>query len=148
MDESKLKVTGVITGLIAFAVVGLDFVVLKGETVASGSVGLRVDGDPMVFSISQPLEEHLVEISTRKRERGETRGRAISYRIVGPDGNTVLEDSEIVNRKKRFIEFVPLEAGEYTLHAEEVKLLGGERGRGYVDVTVNDRRILSRWMRF
>ena len=50
----------------------------------------------------------------RRRVRGEYQGQVIAYRLVGPDGTTVVEDSELISHKKRFFEFVPMSAGEYS----------------------------------
>ena len=116
---------------------------------ASGSVDLRKNSTPALLSISRTGEEHLVEISTRKTNAEARPGAGPSrYRLVAPDGSTVVEDSELVSHKKRFFEFVPYEAGEYSLYAEEATLLGSGRGTAWVSVTVGDRRMLSRYLRF
>ena len=150
MDEidPKLKTWGIALGIAVFALVGVDFVVLKGENVASGRVSLRSDSAPVLLSISQAGKKHLVEISTRRNRKGETVGQSIAYRLVGPDGTTVAEDSEIISHKKRFFGFVPSHAGEYSLHAEETKLVGSGQGSARVNVTVGDRRMHSRLLRF
>jgi hypothetical protein len=150
MNESnpKLKAWGIALGLVMFAIVSLDFVILKGDPVASGRLSLRADSEPLELSITQPFKEHLVEISTRRTKSGETVGQSISYRLIDPDGVTVAEDSELVSHKKRFFDFVPRKAGDYRLYAEVATLIGSGRGTGYVNVTVGDRRILSRLMRF
>ncbi len=150
MDElnPKMKAWSIALGVAMFALVGLDFVVLKGDHVASGSLSLKSESLPLELSISQPFEEHLVEIRTSRRKKGETVGQSIQYRLVDPDGVTVAEDSELTAHKKRFFDFVPLKAGQYTLYANERTLIGSGRGTGYGRVTVGDRRILSRLMRF
>lgn len=146
--DPKLKRRGIALGLLVFALVAVDFVVLKGETVASGSVTLRSDSSPAVLSISRLGQEHLVEISTRRRVKGEYRGQSISYRLVAPDGTTVVEDSEFATHKKRFFEFVPIQAAEYSLYAEETTLVGSGRGTAWVKVTVGDHRTVSRLLGF
>jgi len=146
--DPKLKNWGIALGFLVFALVGVDFVVLKGEPVTSGSLSLQSDSAPLTLSISRPGEEHLVEIRTRKRVRGDDKGQSIAYRLVGPSGMTVVEDSELVSHKKRFFDFIPVQAGEYSLYAEETKLLGSGRGSASVRVTVGDRRVLSRLFRF
>lgn len=115
--DPKLKTWGTILGVVALAVVGLDFVVLKGQPVDSGRVSLRSDSPPAVLSIARPGEKHLVEISTRRHHNGKSVGQTISYRLVGPDGATLVEASEIISHKKRFFDFVPATAGEYSLHS-------------------------------
>jgi hypothetical protein len=150
MDEidPKAKTWGLALGIVIFGLVMVDFVVLKGERVASGSVSLRSSSTAAVLSISRPGETHLVEISTLRRVKGETRGQSISYRFEAPDGKIVAEDSELISHKKRFFEFVPTQTGEYRLHAEETTLLGSGHGTASVRVSVGDRRILSRLLRF
>ena len=147
-NENKIKALGIGLGFAVLALVGVDFIVLKGEPVTSGTVNLRAQSEPTVLSISRAGEHHLVEISTRKRVRGETKGQSISWRLVGPEGRLVAEDSEIVSHKKRFFDFFPTQPGDYELHVEETKLIGSSRGTGHVRVTVGDRRVLSRWLRF
>lgn len=120
-----------------------DMVFLRGEHVDSVSVSLG-DSDGGRLEIARTGEEHRVEISTRRRVRGETRGEAIHVRLVGPDGSPVLEDTELVARKTRTYDFVPTRAGTYWIYVDDARsLLGTGRGRARVTVTVNDRRILA-----
>lgn len=146
--DPKLRAIGIALGVLVLALTALDFVVLKGDRVAGGSLSLRSDATPISLTISRPHEAHLVAISTRKRVKGESVGQSISYRLVDPQGETVVEDSEIVSHKKRFFEFVPAQAGDYQLFARETTLIGSGRGSASVSVTVNDRRILSRLLGF
>jgi len=146
--ESKLRTGGIALGCVLLALVLVDFIALKGEPVASTRVSLRKDSDPETLTISRAGEEHTVEISTRKRTGGENEGRKIRYRLVAPSGQIAAEDSELVSHKKRYFDFVPPENGDYQLFVEEKKLLGTGNGTAWVDVTVDDRRILSRLLRF
>jgi hypothetical protein len=146
--DPKLKKLSIALGLIAFAFVGLDFIVLKGDPVAGGSVSLRPESSPLVLTIAKIGQEHLVEIRTRKTEKGESVGQTVAYRLEDPNGVTVATDSELTRHKKRFFDFMPLVAGDYTLHTEEKRLIGAGRGTATVSVTVGDRRLLSRWLRF
>jgi len=150
MDEidPKLKTWGIVLGIAFFALAGLDFVVLKGDSVGGGSVDLRPDAAPLVLTITRPREDHLVEIRTRRRVRGEYEGQSIAFRLVDPDGRTLVEESEILSHKRRTFSFHPMKQGSYSLYAEENTLLGSSRGTGRVSVTVNDRRILSRLVGF
>ncbi len=146
--DSKQKTWSIVLGLIVFALVSVDFVVLKGERVAGGTVNLSASSPPLVLPVSQTGVPHLVEIATRKHSNNETKGRTISYRLTGPDGSLIAEDSEMVSRKKRFFEFTPTSAGDHSLRAQEATLIGSGRGTGHVDVTVGDRRTISRWVAF
>lgn len=126
----------------------VDLVVLQGERVATATVRLSAR-DPATIEISRVGEEHLVEISTRRRVQGESEGRAIRYRVESPSGAVVYEDSEFVTRKKRFFEFVPGEAGVYRFFIEEnMNLLGSTTDTARIAVYVNDRRILARLFTF
>ena len=116
----------------------------RGESVGGGSLNLRADSAPLVLQITRTGEDHLIEIRTRKSVGSERKGRSIAYRLVDPSGATIVEDSEILSHKKRSFSFEPTLAGDYTLYAEETKLVGSGRGTAYVAVTVNDRRVLSR----
>jgi len=146
--DPKLKTRAIVLGAVVFALAAVDFVVLKGETVASGNVSLRSGAAALRIPISRPGEEHLVEISTRRHRNNESRGLSIAYQLIAPDGSIAAEDSEILSHKKRFFEFVPTQSGDYQLHAKETKLLGSGRGTGFVRVTVGDRRVLSRLLAF
>lgn len=147
--DPTLKARGIALGVVVVALALVDLVVLKGDPVASGTLSLRPDSEPFAVMVTQPAEEHLLEIRTRKRVRGESRGLSIAYRLVDPDGVTLLEESELVTRKKRYVSFQPTSAGEYTLHAEEARLIGsGGRGTAYVAVTVGDHRVISRLLGF
>ncbi|HEY5656452.1 MAG TPA: hypothetical protein VIY27_01550, partial [Myxococcota bacterium] len=80
---------------------------------------------------------------------GEPQGKAVRYRIEAPDGTIVVEGSEFAAKKKRFIEFVPGEAGVYRLFIEEnLNLLGYGSDTARIAVYVNDRRILARLIGF
>jgi len=130
--------------VIAVALALTDLVVLKGEPVDAATVPMR-PGEVGLLEISRVGEKHTVEISTRRRVRGETRGEAVAIRLSGPDGATLHEESELVARKKRFFEFVPDRAGTYRISVDDnLSLLGTSSGRARVRVTVNDRRILGR----
>jgi hypothetical protein len=146
--DPKLKKWGIALGVLLLSLSLIDLVVLKGEHVASGSASLRADSEPLVITISRPRVEHLVGISTRERIRGESRGQSIAYRLVTPDGMTASEDAELISRKKRYFDFVPMQAGDYQLHLQEATLIGSGSGTAYVNVTVGDRRVLSRLLGF
>ena len=132
---------------IAVAVALLDFVVLRGEHVDGATVRLSSD-DPALIEIHRVGEEHLVEISTRRRRGGETRGRSVSYRLEDPEGRIIIEESELVTRKKRFVRFKPEVSGEYRLFVEDPGILGRSHDSARVSVYVNDRRILGRFLPF
>lgn len=135
---------GVAVALLAL----VDFVALQGEQVAFVTARLSASV-PETIEISRVGQEHLVEISTRRRTHGEEKGRAIRYRLEAPSGAVVYEDSEIVARKKRFFEFVPGEAGTYRFFIEEnMDLLGSTTDSARIAVYINDRRVLARLFDF
>jgi hypothetical protein len=70
-------------------------------------------------------------------------GQSIAWRLVAPDGATLDSNSELVARKQRYFDFVPIQQGPHELHVEETKLIGSSRGTARVAVTVNDRRVLG-----
>ena len=150
MDEidPKLKRWGIALGVLVLALALVDFVVLKGDSVGGGSVSLRADSPPLVLTITRPGEKHLVKIKTRKRSHGESVGQSIAYQLIDPSGVAVVEESELFSRKSRYFSFSPAAPGEYALHVEETKLVGSGRGSGYVSVTVDDHRVLSRLLGF
>jgi hypothetical protein len=141
---SKAKGLGLAAIALAIALALLDFVVLRGDRVDHASARLAGD-EPAVLEIEQPGQKHLIEITTRRRRSGETKGRSIDYRLEDPDGSILLEDSELVSRKKRYLSFEPEVAGEYRLYVEDQALLGSSSGSASIDVYVNDRRILRRF---
>ena len=142
-NGSKAKGLGVAATVLAIALALLDFVVLSGERVAHGSARLSGE-EPAVLEIARPGEVHLVEITTRRRRSGETKGRSVDYRLESPDGEILVEESELVSRKDRYVSFVPVEAGEYLLYVEDQGLFGSTSGSASIDVFVNDRRLLRR----
>jgi hypothetical protein len=131
---------GVVALGVALALV--DFVVLRGDRVDSATVPLG-DDEAVPLLIEHAGQEHLVEITTRLRRGGETRGRSVDYWIEDPEGRVVAEESEIVTRKHRYVRFVPEAPGEYWISVEDESLFGTRRGSARVEVYVNDRRILG-----
>jgi hypothetical protein len=142
-----LSIAGV---AVAVVIALLDFVVLRGDVVARVSVDLR-DEEPTFVELTRLGEPHLVEIRATRRVKGETRGRNVDYRIVDPNGNVVVDESEFVQRKDRYVRFTPMVAGNYAISVHD----GGGYLRGNtshrtatVKVLVNDRRILPRLLPF
>jgi hypothetical protein len=146
--DSSVKTWAIALG-VAVVLLGLvDMIALRGEQVAYTTARLSWR-DPVTIQISRVGEEHLVEISTSRRVRGETEGKAVRYRLESPSGATVYEDSEIVARKKRFFEFVPGEAGAYRFFIEEnMNLLGSTTYSAHIAVYTDDRRVLARLFDF
>jgi hypothetical protein len=146
--DSSVKTWAIALG-VAVVLLGLvDMIALRGEQVAYTTARLSWR-DPVTIQISRVGEEHLVEISTSRRLRGETEGKAVRYRLESPSGATVYEDSEIVARKKRFFEFVPGEAGAYRFFIEEnMNLLGSTTYSAHIAVYTDDRRVLARLFDF
>jgi len=146
--DSSVKTWAIALG-VAVVLLGLvDVIALRGEQVAYTTARLS-SSDPVTIQISRAGEEHLVEISTSRRVHGETKGKAVRYRLESPSGATVYEDSEIVARKKRFFEFVPGEAGAYRFFIEEnMDLLGSSTYSAQIAVYTDDRRVLARLFDF
>jgi hypothetical protein len=132
---------------VAVALALVDFVVLRGDHIDSETIFLYRN-DPAMIEINRVGEEHLLEISTRRTENNGTKGRSIKYRLEDSQGRVVAEKAELVNRKKRFVRFEPLLAGEYKVFVEDPGLLGTSSGSARVSVYVNDRRILARFLPF
>ena len=146
--DGRAKGWAIALGLAVALLALVDLIALQGEQVASATARLSAS-DPVTIDIFRVGEEHLVEISTRRRVQGESKGRAIRYRVESPSGVVVYQNSEIVARKKRFFEFVPGEAGAYRFFIEEnMNLLGSTTDTARIAVYVNDRRILARLLNF
>jgi len=146
--DGRAKGWTIALGLAVVLLGFVDLIALRGEQVASATARLTAR-DPATIEIYRVGEQHLVEISTRRRVHGESKGRAIRYRVESPSGVAVYEDSEIVSRKKRFFEFVPGETGIYRFFIEEnMSLLGSTTDTARISVYVDDRRILARLLNF
>lgn len=124
----------------------LDFVVLRGDQVASVSVSLASETG-RTLHIEQAGEEHLVQIATYQRRHGERRGRSVDYWIEDPEGYVVAEESEIMSHEVRFVRFVPDVAGSYQVGVTDESLLGSAHGTARVTVYMNDRRVVSPLLR-
>ena len=128
---------------LAAALFLVDFVVLRGERVAHDSAVFG--GEPARLEIQRLGERHLVEIATRRRHHGETRGRTIDWRLEDPSGIVVQQDSELTVHKERYFSFTPNVPGQYALHVQGGGLVfKSASGSADVDVFVNDRRIFAR----
>lgn len=128
----------------------LDFVVLKGERVVGFTTSLR-DKEPDYVELVRAGEPHTVQIRATRRSGGETKGRSVDYRIVGPNGTVVEDESEFVNRKTRHVRFTPYVAGEYAITVSDDSTYPRDRSSNptaTVSITVNDRRILPRLLPF
>ena len=146
--DGKAKGWTIALGLAVALLAFVDLIALRGERVASATARLSAS-DPATIEISRVGEEHLVEISTRRRVHGESKGRAIRYRVESPSGVVAYESSEIAARKNRCFEFVPEEAGAYRFFIEQnMTLLGSTTDTARIAVYVNDRRILGRLLNF
>jgi hypothetical protein len=134
--------------LLGAALFLVDFVVLRGEHVATDSVSFY-SNEPAVLQLDRVGEEHLVEVDTRKRVNRKQRGRAVKLRFEDPEGRLIYQSSELVAHKERSFSFTPTAAGEYRLYVEGNNLLGGSSsGSARVDVYVNDHRIFGRLFSF
>lgn len=128
---------------LAAALLLVDFVALRGERVAHD--GAALGGEPARLEIQRVGEEHLVEIATRRRHHGKTRGRTIAWSLEDPSGNVVHQDSELTAHKERYFSFTPNVPGQYALHVQGGGLVfKSASGSADVDVFVNDRRIFAR----
>jgi hypothetical protein len=143
--SGRTRLSAIVAGAAVMALVVVDFVALGGERVAGAmvSVGSR---QPGIFEVSRVGEEHLVEISTRRRMGQESKGRALEIRLEGPSGVVLFEESEILSRERRFFQFVAEEPGDHRLFLEKsMALLDSGGGNASVTVYVNDHRILRRF---
>ena len=147
-NDPRIRRGGLALGVLVVALALVDSIALRGDPVMSGSASLRPDSSPVQIDVTRPGEKHLVRITTRRTVRGETRGKSIAYRLLDPEGRTVAEESEALSHKVRSFTFVPDAAGSYALYTEETTLIGNGRGSAFVEVTVNDHRVLSRLLGF
>lgn len=143
-DRTGARKLGIAVAGLAIALALVDFVVLRGERVAAGSAPLSGDR-PAVLELAATGEEHLIEITTRRHRQGETMGRSVDYRLVDPDGNVLVEESEIVSREKRYLTIDPAVPGAYRLFVEDEGLLGSSSGSARVAVYRDDHRISRRF---
>jgi hypothetical protein len=144
-SNSVLSKRGRIAGAAIVALlVGIDFIVLRGDTVAHLSVPL--DGNQAgEFVVTRAGEPHLISIRTTRHKTGsEQKGRSIFYRVTRSDDQVVAEEDEMVSRKTRYVRFTPDTAASYRIEIKDEQLLGTAFGNASVSVTVNDRRILPR----
>jgi hypothetical protein len=142
--SGRTKTLGFVGTALVVALCLIDLIALRGERVAHARVSLG-DGAPALIEIVQTGQKHLVEVSTRYRRNGETRGRAVKIQLLDPEGTTVYDSSELTTHKTRYFRFTPVVAGEYTLAVESNGLfVKSTRGSADIDVFVNDRRILAR----
>ena len=88
------KGVSVAVAVLAVALFLVDFVLLRGEHVAHAEVYFD-RSEPARIAVDRVGERHLVEISTRKRIRGETRGRRVAYRLEDPSGQVLERGSEM-----------------------------------------------------
>lgn len=141
--EGKSKAVTVLAVSLGIAFFLVDVVVLKGDTVARRTA--RLDGTPEVMTFDRVGEPHTIEITTRRRVRGEYEGRPIAWTIEDPDGNVVEESSEFVSHERRFVRLTPTVAGDYTISVEAAGILGSSSsGSATVTALVGDRRIFAR----
>lgn len=128
----------------------VDFVALRGSSV--GAVRVDLDGsEPAAFELTEVGKPHMVRIETTRLVKGKREGRNVDYRIVGPNGTVIIDESEFVDRKTRYVRFVPYVAGVYTITVSDDSryLRGGSRnGDATVTVHANDRRIMPSLLPF
>lgn len=126
----------------------LDFLVLRGETVARDRVALGGE-EPARLELARVGEPHTFEITTNERRGGENRGRSVAWRLEAPDGEVLAEGGDLTAHVSRVFDATPRERGTYRLYVEENEILGSfRRGRAGVTVSVGDRRILARVFSF
>jgi hypothetical protein len=141
---ARSKGLSVAVAVLGVALFLVDFVLLRGEQVAHAEVYFD-HPEPARIAVDRVGERHLVEIWTRKRIHGETRGRKLAFRLEDPDGQIVHRGSEMAARKTRYFSFMPVASGEYALHIEDNgMLMKSTRGSARVDVYVNDHRLFGR----
>ena len=102
----KGKALSLALGALVVVLALVDFVVLRGAAIGAAQVDLRQD-TPATFEITEAGKPHLVLIRATRRVRGKTKGRNVDYKIVGPNGTVVVDESEFVQRKTRHVKFTP-----------------------------------------
>lgn len=140
----KTRATSMALVVLLVVLALVDFVVLKGTSAGGAQIDLKSDV-PAVFELTEVGKPHLVKIKATRRVKGETKGRNVDYKLVGPNGTVIVDESEFVDRKTRYIRFTPYVAGPYTIHVSDdsTYVRGGSTNRtATVTVHANDRRIL------
>ena len=128
----------------ALLLVGVDFLVLRGEHMGQATVYFD-EAEPARFQVKHVGASHLVEIRSPRRVEGEDIGFRLSYWVETPSGEMIPGGSELRTREKRSFRFVPDEDGEHEVHVERDGLMmGSSGGSARVEMYANDRRLLPR----
>lgn len=120
----------------------LDFFVLKGDLVVSGSVKLLDEEDHLVIPVEEVFEDLYVTIRPGgiRREKYDLR-----FRLVDPDGEEVISDTDRVKGKKTCgFTFEPFAEGAYRLYVDHDGPIRGSRRTVDVEVFIHDHRLISK----
>ena len=136
---SKGGIIGTALVVLFIAYMVFEIMFLTGDLVVRDSVDIPDEEDLVAIEVTEPGEIHLVQVSTRRKER------KLKFRLEGPDGEPVYEDSEWSTHKgMRSFDFNPTEAGTYKLFVNPGGGSYSQWGSASVQVYVNDRRKLTR----
>ncbi len=138
--KGKIAVVVGVSLLIFFFL--LDFFVLKGELLVSGSVKLLDEEDHLVIPVEEVFEDLYVTISPggTRRQKYDLR-----FRLVNPDGEEVHADTDRVKGNKTCgFTFEPFAEGAYRLYVDHDGPLRGSSRTVDVEVFIHDHRLISK----
>ena len=130
---------GTIIGIVVAALLLAEMLVLRGSTVATGTIDVRDQKARVVIPVRQAGQRYLVEVSPNRKNV------QLKFVVRDPRGNIEYEKSELsAGKGTRYISFTPRMAGDYSFGVDQSSLtFGGNPGYVRVKVLVNDRRILT-----
>jgi len=147
--------TGTAIGVLIIGWFAFESIVLGGESVRSAP--FHQLGTPLEFEVPRAGETYGITIDrddTRApgavRRGGGNRGdKRLLWRILDPDGDVVLADSDPYRRGTCLVRFTPQSAGPHALIVEwDNSGFFKRHDVGYVTLLINrnDRSLLRRWL--
>ena len=135
MYSKKFTIGAVIAGWLIF-----EFLVLNGETIIDQHHQVGV---PIGFTVESTGDDYRVTIG---REKGGSGGvkRALTYRLVAPDGQIVHSDSEEWPLRRRSFNFTSAQTGEFVLHVNGTMQSYAGNNATWIQVDKNDNTLLLR----
>jgi len=147
LSGTRYKLVTIIIALVIGLLTMLEFVYLRGDLVARGTVRIASKNSFLSIMVDQPRKQYLVDVSTTGKRK-----RKLSFRLEDKTGRVIYRDTEYSSHKgSRTFTFRPEEQGIYKLYVNPGATVFGEWGYARVRVYVNDRRILTRmfgWFNF
>ena len=147
--------TGTAIGVLIIGWFAFESIVLGGDNVRSSPV--HEVGTPLQFEVPRAGETYGITIDRGettppggvRRGRGTRGDKRLQWRILDPNGEVVLTDSDPYRRSTRLVRFTPQSTGQHTLIVEwDNSGFFKRHGVGYVTLLINrnDRSLLRRWL--